>query len=68
MSYGFILTHWLYAYAMSEVTSAQIKKNTWARLNRLKEPGDSMDDVINRLLDEYEPVESDGGREVPASS
>lgn len=38
-----------------EVTSIQIKKSTWSRLNSRKEaPSDTFDDVVNRLLDETE--------------
>lgn len=37
---------------MSESTTIQINKETWRRLNSQKDPGDSFDDVIERLLDE----------------
>ena len=33
-----------------DVTSIEIKKSTWKELNQAKEPGDSFDDVIQRLL------------------
>lgn len=36
-------------------TNIQVYRETWQRLNQLKTgPGDSFDDVINRLIDEYE--------------
>lgn len=38
----------------SENTSIQIKKDTWKRLNMRKEPGDTFDDLVNRLLDATE--------------
>jgi predicted CopG family antitoxin len=38
-----------------EKTNIEVYRETWQRLNHLKErPGDSFDDVINRLIDEYE--------------
>ena len=36
--------------AREEVTSIEVKKSTWKTLNGLKEPGDSFDDVVQRLL------------------
>lgn len=35
---------------MAETTTIEIKSNTWKELNRRKEPGDSFDDVVQRLL------------------
>lgn len=35
-----------------ETTTIQIRKQTWKRLSAQKEPGDSFDDVIRRLLNE----------------
>jgi len=33
----------------------RVTEETWRKLNRLKRPGDSFDDVLQRLLaDEYE--------------
>lgn len=37
---------------MAETTTVEIKNETWKQLNRRKEPGDSFDDVISRLLEE----------------
>lgn len=34
-----------------DVTSIEIKSQTWKELNQLKEPGDTFDDVIQRLLE-----------------
>lgn len=49
-----------------DVTSIEIKKSTWKELNQQKEPGDSFDDVIQRLLHAREEPEEepDGGVEV----
>ena len=41
-----------------DVTSIEIKRATWRELNQLKQdPGDSFDDVIQRLLARPEPGE-----------
>lgn len=41
-----------------DVTSIEIKTDTWRELNQQKEPGDSFDDVVRRLLSRpEEPVE-----------
>jgi predicted CopG family antitoxin len=50
------------------VTSAQIKVETWEELNGLKRPGDSMDDVIQRLIESHKQGEgnADGAESVPA--
>ena len=38
-----------------EITSVQVKLDTWEVLNNMKRPGDSMDDVLKRVLsDEFE--------------
>lgn len=38
-----------------EKTNVEVFDDTWARLNALKRhPGDSFDDVINRLIDEHD--------------
>lgn len=39
---------------MVEYTTINIKPDTWRDLNKLKEPGDSFDDVIQRLLGDGE--------------
>lgn len=38
-------------------TGIRLSVSTWKRLNRLKEPGESFDDVLNRILDETDPPE-----------
>jgi len=39
-------------------TNIEIHRETWQRLNHLKQqPGDSFDDVITRLLDQHENEE-----------
>jgi len=35
----------------------RVTDDTWKRLNRRKEPGDSFEDVIKRLLEEDEDAE-----------
>jgi len=43
-----------------EKTNVEVYRETWRRLNMLKEePGDSFDDVINRLIDSYESGENE---------
>jgi len=59
-------------------TTIQISRETWARLNSEKEnPGDSFDDVIQRLLAEDESASesegdgdgsSDGGRQAATAT
>ncbi len=33
-------------------THIRVTEETWAKLNERKRPGDSFDDVLNRLLDD----------------
>lgn len=40
-----------------ERTSVSVYASTWERLNERKERGESMDDVINELLDIAEEAE-----------
>lgn len=42
---------------MAETTTIEIKKETWRRLNSRKYPGDTFDDVVDRVLDELEAYE-----------
>jgi len=43
----------------NEKTNLEVYRNTWSRLNHLKErPGETFDDVINRLIDAYENDDS----------
>lgn len=43
----------------NEKTNIEVHRETWRRLNHLKEePGDSFDDVINRLIDYYDTEEN----------
>ena len=47
-------------------THIRVTENNWTRLNRLKRPGESFNDVIDRLLDETdegETIKPDGGRQ-----
>jgi predicted CopG family antitoxin len=37
---------------MADVTTIEVSTETWKELNQRKEPGDSFDDVIQRMLDE----------------
>lgn len=34
----------------NRVTTVKVKKDTWQELNRMKQPGDSFDDVLQRVL------------------
>lgn len=36
-----------------DITTIAVKKKTWRRLNSIRGCGESMDNVINRLLDMY---------------
>jgi predicted CopG family antitoxin len=38
-------------------TTTKIKHSTWKRLHERKQPGDSFDDVINRVLNKAEKAE-----------
>lgn len=40
-----------------DVTTVKITYETWKRLNKMKEPGDSFDDVIQRLFEQQEDGE-----------
>jgi len=42
---------------MAVTTTIQIDEDTWKELNGRKAPGETFDDVVNRLL-----KETDGGR------
>lgn len=37
-----------------DVTTIKVKTGTWKRLNQMKEPGDSFDEILKRLLNEVE--------------
>lgn len=39
---------------VTDGTNVRIKNETWTRLNRMKEPGQSFDEIIRELLDESE--------------
>jgi hypothetical protein len=39
----------------------RVSESTWHQLHRRKGPGDSFNDVLERLLDEVEDEESSGG-------
>lgn len=38
----------------------RVADETWSRLNSRKQPGDSFDDVISRLLDKTEESDDEG--------
>jgi len=42
-------------------THIRVSEETWTELNKRKRPGDSFDDVIRRVLEESDDVETDGG-------
>jgi hypothetical protein len=48
---------------MMRMTSISIKEKTWLSLNRLKKPGDTMDDVITKILDFYNTESNDSTSE-----
>jgi predicted CopG family antitoxin len=39
---------------MGDTTTVEVKTETWKQLNERKEPGDSFDDVISKMLAETE--------------
>lgn len=43
---------------MSNAVTVEVKRETWKRLNMRKQPGDSFDDVIVRMLDETAEAEA----------
>lgn len=45
----------------NDTTTIQVSIENYKRLNGLKNPGDSFDDVIGRLLDDYEDTGDDVG-------
>lgn len=42
---------------MAETTTITIEKTTWKRLNSRKEPGESFEDVVERLLNDTEETQ-----------
>jgi len=42
---------------MGDDVTIRLKENTWVELNKRKRPGDSFDDVIQRLLEEHDSLE-----------
>jgi predicted CopG family antitoxin len=51
-------------------THIRVTETNWTRLNRLKRPGESFNDVIGRLLDQadgpQDATETNGGQQVLA--
>lgn len=45
---------------MSESPALKVSEETWRRLNARKKPGDTFDDVVQRLLEEADGVEPIG--------
>lgn len=39
-------------WSMSDITTIQITEETWRELNMRKNPGETFDDVIQRLLED----------------
>ena len=51
----------------NDYVTLNVRPDTWKQINRLKDPGDTVDDVIQNLLSEYdEQDEQDGGVVVEA--
>ncbi|WP_436933719.1 antitoxin VapB family protein [Halovenus marina] len=46
----------------------RIKRDTWKRLNSRKEPNDSFNDVLERVLDKVEAEEGNGSRMTPPTA
>lgn len=46
----------------------RVTDETWSELNRRKRPGDSFDDVIQRLLDETEEASDEGNPKAAATA
>lgn len=42
------------AYMTEDDVNIRIKRDTWKRLHNRKEPGDSFNDVLQRLIEESE--------------
>ncbi|MFQ6126965.1 MAG: antitoxin VapB family protein [Candidatus Heimdallarchaeota archaeon] len=38
------------------MTTIHIKESTWKFLNAMKQPGESMDDVVSRLIEAYQQL------------
>lgn len=45
----------------------RVTPENWQRLNGLKEPGESFDDVITRLLEEDQNSDDESGKRNPAT-
>ena len=41
------------------MTTIHVDENTWKKLNALKNPGESMNDVIRKILNYFEKVKSE---------
>ncbi|WP_134671696.1 DUF7557 family protein [Halorussus marinus] len=39
---------------MEDMTTVSVSADTWKRLNRAKEPGESFDEVLQRIMNEEE--------------
>jgi len=49
----------------NDVTTIKVKGETWKRLNQLKEPGDSFDEVIQKLLKQDAEEDNEGNTSPP---
>ncbi|MFQ6126961.1 MAG: antitoxin VapB family protein [Candidatus Heimdallarchaeota archaeon] len=38
------------------MTTIHVRESTWKFLNSMKHPGESMDDVVNRLIEAYQQL------------
>lgn len=50
-----------------DTTNIRISRETWKRLNARKEPGDSFDEVIERLIEQAD-AEADEGNSKTATA
>jgi len=51
--------------AREATEQVRVTPGTWKRLNQLKGPGDSFEDIISGLLDEHEDVDDTRARARP---
>ncbi len=57
-----------HAYMSDDDVNIRIKRDTWKRLNSRKEPNDSFNDVLERVLDKVEAEEGNGSRMTPPTA
>lgn len=48
---------------MADLTTLNVRPDTWRAVNQLKDPGDTVDDVIQELLESHGRGEGGGAAE-----